>query len=150
MEDDSTHRTFDIEKYGENKNIDYTYDRAGNITKIKTDGKLTNAYEYDAHGRLTWEYDYDVSRAYEYGYTTTGNVEAKHTYVINANGSLVEQDDELRKYSYRNSDWPDQLTKYCGKEMTAVAIRRNTITECHLTGTGEDSCRKQLLPMETG
>ena len=118
VEDDSTHRTFDIEKYGENKNIDYTYDRAGNITRIKTDGKLTNAYEYDAHGRLTWEYDYDVSRAYEYGYTTTGNVEAKHTYVINDNGKLVEQDDELRKYSYRNSDWPDQLTKYCGKEIT--------------------------------
>lgn len=118
VEDDSTHRTFNIEKYGENKNIDYTYDRAGNITKIKTDGKLTNAYEYDAHGRLTWEYDYDVSRAYEYGYTTTGNVEAKHTYVINDNGKLVEQDDELRKYSYRNGDWPDQLTKYCGKEIT--------------------------------
>jgi len=104
VEDDSTHRTFDIEKYDENKNIDYTYDRAGNITRIKTDGKLTNAYEYDAHGRLTWEYDYDVSRAYEYGYTTTGNVEAKHTYVMNDNGKLVEQDDELRKYSYRNSD----------------------------------------------
>ena len=77
VEDDSTHRTFDIEKYGEKKNIDYTYDSAGNITKIKTDGKLTNAYEYDAHGRLTWEYDYDVSRAYEYGYSTTGNVEAR-------------------------------------------------------------------------
>ena len=118
VEDDSTHRTFNIEKYGENKNIDYTYDRAGNITRIKTDGKLTNAYEYDAHGRLTWEYDYDVSRAYEYGYTTTGNVEAKHTYVINDNGKLVEQDDELRKYSYGNGDWPDQLTKYCGKEIT--------------------------------
>ena len=118
VEDDSTHRTFDIEKYGENKNIDYTYDRAGNITKIKTDGKLTNAYEYDAHGRLTWEYDYDVSRAYEYGYATTGNVEAKHTYVINDNGRLVEQDDEVKKYSYGNSDWPDQLTKYCGKEIT--------------------------------
>ena len=118
VEDDSTYRTFDIEKYGEKKNIDYTYDRAGNITKIKTDGKLTNAYEYDAHGRLAWEYDYDVSRAYEYGYTTTGNVEAKHTYVINDNGSLVEQDDELRKYSYGNGDWPDQLTKYCGKEIT--------------------------------
>ena len=118
VEDDSTHRTFDIEKYGEKKNIDYTYDSAGNITKIKTDGKLTNAYEYDAHGRLTWEYDYDVSRAYEYGYSTTGNVEAKHTYVINDNGRLVEQDDGLRKYSYGNGDWPDQLTKYCGKEIT--------------------------------
>ena len=38
--------------------------------------------------------------------------------MINDNGKLVEQDDELRKYSYRNSDWPDQLTKYCGKEIT--------------------------------
>lgn len=76
-EESLTHRTFDIDKYGEDKNIDYTYDKAGNITKIKIDGKLTYAYEYDAHGRLTWEYDYDTSRAYEYGYTTTGNVEAR-------------------------------------------------------------------------
>lgn len=118
IEENSTHRTFDIDKYGENKNIDYTYDKAGNITKIKIDGTLTYAYEYDAHGRLTWEYDYDTSRAYEYGYTTTGNVEAKHTYDISDVDNPIELDDELKKYTYKNEDWPDQLTKYCGKEIT--------------------------------
>lgn len=118
VEDSPTHRTFDIEKYGEDKNIDYTYDKAGNITKIKIDGTLTYAYEYDAHGRLTWEYDYDTSRAYEYGYTTTGNVEAKHTYDISDADHPVELDDEIKTYTYKNGDWPDQLTKYCGNTIT--------------------------------
>ena len=117
IEDSTTHRTLDISKGDENKKIDYIYDKAGNITEIKMDGKLIHAYEYDAHGRLVWEYDYDIARAYEYGYTTTGNVEAKHTYEIGDKGKLVELDEKLKKYVYKNDNWSDQLTKYCGKEI---------------------------------
>ena len=47
VEDDSTYRTFDIEKYGEKKNIDYTYDSSGN-PKEYYNGMSFNWYMYDS------------------------------------------------------------------------------------------------------
>lgn len=111
-----TKTTYSIGMYGEDKEFEYTYDLAGNITAIKQNGKKMYEYAYDVHGRLTKELDYTNNTGCTYGYSSTGNVNAKHFKTINEDGSLTNVKD--KEYSYKNSDWADQLTKYDGEDIT--------------------------------
>ena len=70
--------SYNINAYGENKKYEYIYDLSGNITEIKLDGNRIYEYAYDVHGRLVKELDYVNSTGCVYGYTSTGNVVAKH------------------------------------------------------------------------
>ena len=89
VEDDSTHRTFDIEKYGENKNIDYTYDSSGN-PKEYYNGMSFNWYRGRqlqeatlANGkRVTYKYNEDGLRTYKDTEKTTTTYEWDETKLI--------------------------------------------------------------------
>lgn len=89
MEDDSTHRTFDIEKYGEKKNIDYTYDSSGN-PKEYYNGMSFNWYRGRqlqeatlANGnRVTYKYNEDGLRTYKDTEKTTTTYEWDETKLI--------------------------------------------------------------------
>ena len=89
---------------------------AGNITEIKLGDKKIYEYAYDVHGRITKELDYVNKTGCTYGYTSTGNVVAKHIKEINNDGSLTNVRDI--KYSYQNGEWADQLTQYDGQKIT--------------------------------
>ena len=65
-EKSSTNTILNLKFYGEDKNINYTYDKAGNITEIKNDDKTLYKYEYDVHGRLTKELDYTTMSGWTY------------------------------------------------------------------------------------
>ena len=89
VEDDSTHRTFDIEKYGENKNIDYTYDSSGN-PKEYYNGMSFNWYRGRqlqeatlANGkRVTYKYNENGLRTYKDTEKTTTTYEWDETKLI--------------------------------------------------------------------
>ena len=112
--------SYNINAYGENKKYEYIYDLSGNITEIKLDGNRIYEYAYDVHGRLVKELDYVNSTGCVYGYTSTGNVVAKHLKKINSDGSLTNIQDI--KYSYENGDWADQLTKYGNQKITYDSV----------------------------
>ena len=101
---------------GNKKVFSYIYDLAGNITEIKLGDKKIYEYAYDVHGRITKELDYVNKTGCTYGYTSTGNVVAKHIKEINNDGSLTNVRDV--KYSYQNGEWADQLTQYDGQKIT--------------------------------
>ena len=101
---------------GNKKVFSYIYDLAGNITEIKLGDKKIYEYAYDVHGRITKELDYVNKTGCIYGYTSTGNVVAKHIKEINNDGSLTNVRDI--KYSYQNGEWADQLTQYDGQKIT--------------------------------
>ena len=65
------------------------YDLAGNITEIKLGDKKIYEYAYDVHGRITKELDYVNKTGCTYGYTSTGNVVAKHIKEINNDGNWI-------------------------------------------------------------
>ncbi len=112
----STKTTMNLNLYAEDKDIDYKYDKSGNITEIRLNDKKAYAYEYDVHGRLTQELDYITKTGWTYGYSNTGNVNAKHRKKITDSG-VIENEEDIR-YIYGNDEWPDQLTKYDGKNIT--------------------------------
>ncbi|MCR5736688.1 MAG: DNRLRE domain-containing protein [Eubacterium sp.] len=116
---DNTHSSFDVNIYGttDDKDFDYTYDLAGNITQIKINNVVKYEYGYDAHGRLTDEKDYIDLKEYVYEYNTNGNVYGKITYTINSSGTRTNNGNTVL-YTYDNSDWPDQLTTYNGETIT--------------------------------
>lgn len=101
---------------GNKKVFSYIYDLAGNITEIKLGDKKIYEYAYDVHGRITKELDYVNKTGCTYGYTSIGNVVAKHIKEINNDGSLTNVRDI--KYSYQNGEWADQLTQYDGQKIT--------------------------------
>lgn len=105
---------------GNKKVFSYIYDLAGNITEIKLGDKKIYEYAYDVHGRITKELDYVNKTGCTYGYTSTGNVVAKHIKEINNDGSLTNVRDI--KYSYQNGEWADQLTQYDGQKITYDGI----------------------------
>lgn len=115
-ENDNTHTTLSLDLYAEDKDIDYVYNNAGNITEIKIKGETAYKYKYDVHGRLTQELDYITDTGWTYDYSNTGNVEAKHRKEIWDDGTIHNVQDI--KYTYGNAEWPDQLTKYDGNIIT--------------------------------
>jgi len=112
----STKDILNLKYYGEEKNINYIYDNTGNIIEITDDDTTIYKYEYDVHGRLIKELNYTTMMGWKYGYSNTGNMEAKHKVAIDENGNL-EIVDSIR-YLYGNTEWLDQLTRYDGQVIT--------------------------------
>lgn len=112
----NTSTTFSIEKYAEDKNIEYTYDLAGNIVEIKVDGVVLYKYTYDAHGRLRTEIDYKKKRYHEYRYGDTGNMSKHRIFKINDDGSIAASPLKEMAMTYdTDGNWKDQLISYNGK-----------------------------------
>ncbi len=91
----------------------YTYDDNGNIETIKENDKLVNDYEYDNLNQLVKEQNVDLNKTIVYTYDSGGNLLSKKYY-----NYKTEALDKEKNYSYENSNWKDQLTKYDNKTIT--------------------------------
>ena len=86
------------------RSFTYTYDKAGNITKIVTDGTSVpkaaewKEYTYDAQGQLVSEKN-SSKTTFLYAYDTAGNIRS-----ITKNGTVT------KSFGYTNPSWPDLLT----------------------------------------
>lgn len=115
----NTNTVYDIDIYsGNDKNIEYTYDLAGNITKIKINNEVKYEYSYDAHARLTKEKDLVDNKYYEYDYNETGNIQGKTIYTLDGNGNKISSSKTTIQSEYNNGQWPDQLTSYNNQAIT--------------------------------
>ena len=93
----------------------YTYDGLGNITAINRNGSSPISYTYDAQNQLIRETVGDYR--YEYTYDTYGNILSAKLYETEF-GELLSSN----TYSYTNTGWVDQLTKYNGRDITYDGI----------------------------
>lgn len=82
------------------EDVRYTYDRKGNITGIRTDGKEAVTYGYDALDRLVREDNLLLGKVQTFEYDGDGNILAK-----TVNG-------ERTAYAYAQSGWRDRLVGY--------------------------------------
>ena len=88
----------------QSRSFTYTYDKAGNITKIVTAGtKVPKAatlkeYGYDAQGQLVSEKN-GSGTTFLYAYDTAGNIRS-----ITKDGTVT------KSFGYTNPSWPDLLT----------------------------------------
>ena len=86
------------------RSFTYTYDKAGNITKIVTDGTSVpkaaewKEYTYDAQGQLVSEKN-SSKTTFLYAYDTAGNIRS-----ITKGGAVT------KSFGYTNPSWPDLLT----------------------------------------
>ena len=115
---DSTSTSYGIDIYAEDKDFDYTYDAAGNITKITLNDEVMYEYSYDPHGRLVKEKDYADGKQYEYDYNETGNIQGKSTYTLGEDGKKITSTKKTVQSEYDNEQWPDQMTSYDGNSIT--------------------------------
>ena len=104
------------------KTYTFTYDDNGNITSIKVNGTEQNRYKYDDIGQLTREDNVASGRTYLYTYDNAGNILTKKIYSIAAEGSEPTSLISTLTYTYGNTNWGDQLTKYNGNTITYDAI----------------------------
>ena len=112
--------------------FNYTYDANGNITAIKNAaGTVVFRYTYDTLGRLTREDNKDANKTYVYAYDNAGNITSKKTYAFTTGTPGTVQ--STNTYTYGNTSWKDQLTKFNGTALTYDAIG-NPIT--YNNGTG--------------
>ena len=101
--------------------FNYTYDANGNITRITdASGALLYQYYYDELGQLDQERNAPLGYIYSWVYDDSGNITAKRTfsYTNGTVGSLVS----TINYTYGNSAWGDQLTKYGNTSITYDSI----------------------------
>lgn len=96
--------------------FEYTYDKNGNITQIKCDGKIIASYTYDRYNQMSTSYDRSTLKYTYYYYDNAGNVtRTKEHDVVNGvtSGTYVE-----KTYVYGDSNWKDKLTSYNGTTIT--------------------------------
>ena len=110
--------TYAIDIYAEDKDLDYIYDLAGNITEIKINGKIAYKYSYDPHGRLISEKDFIHGVGAKYGYDSTSNILSITRGRLNENNNIVIDSNSEMIADYGNANWPDQLTEFDGKSIT--------------------------------
>ena len=88
----------------QSRSFTYTYDKAGNITKIVTAGTSVpkaaewKEYGYDAQGQLVSEKN-SSKTTFLYAYDTAGNIRS-----ITKGGAVT------KSFGYTNPSWPDLLT----------------------------------------
>ncbi len=103
-------------KLGENE-YTYQYDVLDNITDIFYNGVKINHYEYDDHNELVKDDDYKRNVTTVYSYDLTGNLLKKEEYELGTE-MLIHQD----IYTYGNTNWEDQLTRFNNIDITYDAI----------------------------
>ena len=92
---------------------EYIYDDLYNITKINLNNKVLNEYKYDINNQLILDNNYSNNITYKYTYDNYGNILSKSTYKLNTT-TLINTD----TYTYGNSNYKDQLTKFNNDTIT--------------------------------
>ncbi len=92
----------------------YEYDSLGRIVTIKNDaGTVQVRYRYDELGQLIREDNRAAGRTYIWDFDNAGNITRKRTwnFTLNEDSALGTPTYDYA-YTYGNSEWGDQLTKY--------------------------------------
>ena len=89
----------------------YTYDAAGNITKIVC-GEKTITYQYDELNQLIRENNGVLGITVLYAYDAGGNMTSRKTYAYTEGTPQTLQKNET--LSYRTDGWKDQLVSWNG------------------------------------
>ncbi len=111
--------------------LTYSYDNCGNITQV-SDGTLATKYTYDAIGRLTRVNDQTDTTAGSTGttwvftYDLGGNILTKKGYAYTTGSVSGLTPVQSHTYTYGNTNWKDQLTKYDGTAITYDSIGNPT------------------------
>ena len=108
------------QKYGSDElvNYEYIYDKNGNITEIKQNGKVSNKYTYDSLNQLIKEYDY-VNRFFIiYSYDGAGNIQAKNEQYLDPTYDYPVGKPQGNVYYYNDTEWKDKLTKINNDDIT--------------------------------
>lgn len=108
-------------KNGNNDELNYTYDNNGNIKTISKGNELKQTYYYDSLGQLIRENDKEQNKTITYSYDIGGNILNKKEYEYTTTDTLQEPLSTIT-YSYENTNWKDQLTKYNNKAITYDTI----------------------------
>ena len=93
-------------KNGDDK-YSYKYDKLENITHIYNNDVLIRQYEYDEFNEIIEEIDYENNQKISYTYDNYGNLLS--VIYKNLDTDTVIKNNE---YTYGNTNWVDQLTKY--------------------------------------
>lgn len=100
----------------------YTYDSKDNITKIVYSTGKEIRYYYDDLSQLIREDNGFANRTYVYTYDNAGNITVKQEYSLAAENVKPTNLVKSSYYTYGNTEWGDQLTKYRGQEITYDAV----------------------------
>lgn len=92
---------------------EYYYDDVYNLSKVFKNHSLLYEYQYDAFHELLSEHNYETKRTYRYAYDGSGNILSKKEYELNTSNLLHED-----TYTYNNTTWEDQLTKFNDTSIT--------------------------------
>ncbi|MBQ8827795.1 MAG: hypothetical protein IJZ90_01470 [Clostridia bacterium] len=108
------------------------------------------SYRYDAQGQLTREDNAYANATYTFTYDGYGNILSKNTYAYTLpDTELPETAVSTNTYSYENTNWSDQLTKYNGVTITydeiGNSLSYNSGTTYTFTWQG-----RQLMRVESG
>ncbi len=98
-------------------NLNYVYDKFGNIIAIKENGVLKANYEYDNLHQLTRENNTYTNKTVVYDYDNGGNILSKTEYDYTT-GSLDGLTGTVVQYTYGDAEWKDLLTAYNGQTIT--------------------------------
>ena len=114
--------TYESAVNGSSVTYTYTYDKNGNITKIKYSTGEEIRYVYDDLGQLIREDNDFFNATYLYTYDDAGNILTKKYCSLAAPDSAPTQIYATYGYSYSSSEWGDLLTSYLGREITYDSI----------------------------
>ena len=112
------------------RSFTYTYDKAGNITKIVTEGTSVpkaaewKEYTYDAQGQLVSEKN-SSKTTFLYAYDTAGNIRS-----ITKNGTVT------KSFGYTNPSWPDLLTSVTSGSTTKDILYEGQTRTSDLPSSG--------------
>jgi len=100
----------------------YSYDHAGNITRIVYSTGKEIRYVYDDIGQLIREDNGVYNNTYVYTYDNAGNITSRITYSLTAAGVTPTNPSITYNYGYTNSSWGDQMTSFYGRTITYDAM----------------------------
>ena len=112
------------------RSFTYTYDDAGNITKIVTEGTsvpkaaASKEYGYDAQGQLVSEKN-GSGTTFGYTYDTAGNIRS-----ITKDGTVT------KSFGYTNPSWPDLLTSVTANGTTKDVLYEGQTQTSDLPSSG--------------
>ena len=112
------------------RSFTYTYDDAGNITKIVTEGTsvpkaaASKEYGYDAQGQLVSEKN-GSGTTFGYTYDTAGNIRS-----ITKDGTVT------KSFGYTNPSWPDLLTSVTANGTTKDVLYEGQSQTSDLPASG--------------